>query len=120
MPYDSIAQHLAQVRTQLDRTCERLTSPTPDTLDACGLDLESAMRQLAACQPQFSAHAGDAEALEEAWHVRRSFLRARKLMESAATFHETWARVRGAMVGGYTPTGDPGPVTHQSRICLQA
>jgi hypothetical protein len=41
-------------------------------------------------------------------------------MESAATFHETWARVRGAMVGGYTPTGDPGPVTHQSRICLQA
>jgi hypothetical protein len=120
MPFDSIAQHLAQVRTQIDRACDRLASPSADALDECSHDLESAMRQLSDCQLQLSAHAGNAEALEQAWHVRRSFLRARKLMESAASFHENWTRMRGAMVGGYTPTGDPGPVIHQSRICLQA
>jgi hypothetical protein len=120
MPFDSIAQHLAQVRAQLDRTCERLTRPSPEALDECSYDLQSAMRQLAACQPQLSQYAGNAEALEEAWHVRRSFLRARTLMESAASYHDNWTRLRGAMSGGYTPTGDPGPVYHQSRICLQA
>jgi hypothetical protein len=120
MAFDSIAERLAQVRSQLDRTCDRLTSPTPEALDRCSLDLESAIRELAARQPQLSAHAGDADALAEAWHVRRSFLRARKLMESATTFHENWLRMRGAMSGGYTPSGDPGPVLHQSRICFQA
>jgi len=120
LPPDSIAQRLAQVRRQLDGACDRLTSPAAGALDDCSYDLESAMRQLAACQPELSAHAGDAEALEQAWHVRRSFLRASKLMESAAAFHENWTRLRGAISGGYTATGDPGPVVHQSRICLQA
>ena len=78
------------------------------------------MRQLAACQPQLGASAGDALALEEAWQVRRSFLRVRQLMQSAATFHENWLRVRGAMSGGYTATGDAGSVVHPRRICLQA
>ena len=54
------------------------------------------MRQLAACQPQLVAQRGNAAALEEAWQVRRSFLRARKLMQSAAVFHENWIRLRGA------------------------
>jgi hypothetical protein len=120
MAADSIAQQLAQVRSQLDRACERLTSPSPEGLDQCSYDLESAMQQLAACQPQFSAQAGNAEALAEAWHVRRSFQRARRLMDSAAVFHDNWMRLRGVMSGGYTPTGDPGPVLHPSRICLQA
>jgi hypothetical protein len=120
MAPDSISQHLAEIRSQLDRTCERLNSPSPEALDKCSHDLESAVLQLAACQSEFSAHAGDAESLEEAWRIRRSFLRARKLMESAARFHENWLRMRGAIIGGYTPTGDPGPVLHQGRICLQA
>lgn len=120
MASDSITRQLAEVRSRLDRACERLTSPSPEAMDQCSYDLESAMRQLAACQPQLSAHAGDAEALAEAWHVRRSFQRARRLMDSASVFHDNWMRLRGVMSGGYTPTGDPGPVVHQSRICLQA
>jgi hypothetical protein len=28
-------------------------------------------------------------------------------------------RVRGAMTGGYTATGEPGPALQGSRICLQ-
>src|ERR1700720_4144258 len=102
MPTGTMAEHLAQVRSQLDRTCERLISPSPESLDACSEDLESAVRQLAAWQPQLSAQAGDPMALEEAWHVRRSFVRARKLMQTAAAFHDNWVRLRGAMSGGYT------------------
>jgi hypothetical protein len=120
MSPDSITQHLCRVQSQLDRACERLTSPSPDALDQCSHDLESAMQQLAACQPQMSAHTGDAEAFAAAWRVRHSFQRARRLMDSAAEFHESWTRLRGAISGGYTPTGDPGPVLHPSRICLQA
>jgi hypothetical protein len=89
-------------------------------LEDCSSDLESAAWQLSECQPYLTSHAGDAEALAGAWNVRRSFVRARKLMESAAAFHEDWTRMRGAMSGGYTPSGDPGPVVHQARISLQA
>jgi hypothetical protein len=120
MPAQSIAQSLAQVRGQLDHACDRLVSPTAASLDACARDLESAVRQFTDFQPELRGHGGDAEALEQAWHVRRSFLRARKLMESAAAFHENWTRLRGTISGGYTATGDPGPVTHPRRICLQA
>jgi len=120
MAFDSIAQHLAEVRSQLDRTCGRLLTPSPEVLDQCSTDLEAAIRQLANCQPQLSSNTGDVDALAEAWHLRRTFLRARRLMESAATFHGNWVRVRGTMSGGYTPTGDPGPVLHHSRICLRA
>jgi|SRR5690242_5552784 hypothetical protein len=112
----SIAQQLAEVRRQLDGACDRLTAPSPASLDACAHDLESAIGQLSAFRP----NPGDAQALEQAWHVRRSFLRARKLMESAAEFHENWARVRGAISGGYTATGEAASIVHQGRICLQA
>jgi hypothetical protein len=112
----SIAQQLAQVRRQLDGACDRLTTPSPASLDACAHDLESAIGQLTACRPS----PADAEALEQAWHVRRSFLRARKLMESSAAFHENWTRVRGTISGGYTATGEAASIVHQGRICLQA
>ena len=120
MASESIAEHLARVRVELDRACERLTTPSPVVLDECSRDFESAMRQLAACQPRMSAHAGDAEALAEAWQVRRSFQRAQKLMESASAFHENWTRLRGSISGGYTACGEAPPVVHQGRICLQA
>ena len=111
----SAALQLAQVRRQLDGACDRLISPTPEALDACAQDLESSIGQLSAFRP----HPGDAEALEQAWHVRRSFVRARKLMASAAAFHDNWTRLRGTISGGYTATGDPPPIVHQGRICLQ-
>jgi hypothetical protein len=59
-------------------------------------------------------------ALEEAWKVRRSFLRATKLLENAARFHENWGAIRGVMTGGYTNRGEPAPVRHSGRVFLEA
>ena len=120
MQAEAIQEHLATVRIQLDRVCERLTSPTPDALDGCCGQLESAVRQLAEYQPHLGAHAGNPAALEEAWRVRRSFLRARSLLRGAATFHGNWMRIRGTMSAGYTAQGEPRPIGHTSRIYLQA
>jgi hypothetical protein len=120
MQAEVILQHLATVRGQLDRVCERLTSPTPEALDGCSGELESAVRQLAEWQPHLGAQAGNPAALEEAWRVRQSFLRARSLMRGAATFHGNWMRIRGSMSAGYTAQGEPGPLGHASRVCLQA
>jgi hypothetical protein len=120
MQAEAIQEHLATVRRQLDQVCERLVSPTPDALDGCCGQLESAVRQLAEWQPHLGAQAGNPAALEEAWQVRRSFLCARSLLRGAATFHGNWMQIRGAMSAGYTSQGEARLIGHTSRICLQA
>jgi len=115
-----MVERFAGVRTQLDRACERLLSPSPGALDECSVDLESAVRQLSEWQPRLAAVAGDAAVLEEVWRLRRSFERARRLLHGAEAFHTNWMRVRGAMSSGYTPTGEPGPGLQGCRISLQA
>ena len=120
MPPAAIVEQLAAVRVTLDQACERLTSPSAEALDRCSGDLESAARQLSEWQPLLGAQTGNAAALEEAWRVRNSYLRARRLIQGAAAFHANWMRLRGAMSGGYTPTGEPVPALQGSRICLQA
>jgi uncharacterized membrane protein YccC len=116
----AIVDRLARVREDLDRACQRLTAPTAEVIEVCSGELESAARQLIEFQPELGAESGNAAALEEAWRVRRSFLRARKLIQGAAMFHGNWMRLRGTISGGYTPSGEPAPVLHGSRICLQA
>ena len=120
MGSELIVDRLAQVRTHLERTCEKLTTPSPEVVDECSGHLESAVRQLAECQPMLAHNAGDPAALEEAWRVRRSYQRARSLIHAAATFHGNWMSLRGSMSNGYTRAGEPAQILHGSRICLQA
>jgi hypothetical protein len=82
--------------------------------------LESAGRQMADCQSRIAEVRGDAAAIEEAWRVRRSFVKAGKLLASAARFHSDWLSIRGALTGGYTDRGAPAPVRHTGRICIEA
>ncbi|HXK07726.1 MAG TPA: hypothetical protein VMS37_35360 [Verrucomicrobiae bacterium] len=113
-------EDFASVRAQLECACRHLTLASPVALDQASEALNSAARQLAELQSRLPEQAGNPAALEEAWRVRRAFLRTRTLLYSAAAFHGNWTRVRGAMSGGYTRTGEPGPVLHASRLCLQA
>ena len=115
-----MVEQFATVRSQLDRACDRMLTPSPEALDRSSEDLQSAVRQLAEMQPEIPALACNAVALEEAWRVRRSFERARKLLNGAESFHASWMRIRGAMSSGYTPSGEPGPVLQGNRIFLQA
>jgi hypothetical protein len=117
---DNACEQLAATRAELDAACAMLTSPTPDVLDRCSILLESASRQMAECQPQIAQLRGDPAAIEEAWRVRRSFLKAGKLLANAARFHGNWMSIRGALTGGYTDRGEPAQVRHAGRIWIEA
>jgi hypothetical protein len=41
-------------------------------------------------------------------------------LQNAAAFHEGWMRIRGAISGGYTRSGEPNPILFASRVCLEA
>ena len=116
----AVIERFAATRAQLDSACDLLLSPTPDALDRCSVLLETAGRQMADCYSSLGEARGDAAAIEEAWRVRRSFLRAGKLLQNAASFHENWMSIRGSLTGGYTSRGEPAPVRHAGRICLEA
>jgi hypothetical protein len=113
-------EQFADTRAQLDEACALLISPTPEVLDRCAVLLESAGRRMAECQPQLAELRGDPAAIEGAWRVRRSFLKAGKLLANAARFHSDWTSIRGALTGGYTDRGEPAPVRHAGRIWLEA
>ena len=119
MPVATVVEQLAAARLELDRAGELLTSPSPEALDRCSVVLEATGRQLTAWQPRLAEQAGNPEALAEAWRLRRSFLRTERLLHHAGDFHLNWTRLRGAMTGGYTPSGEAAPVLHGHRISLQ-
>jgi hypothetical protein len=116
----AVMERLAATRAQLDAASEQLLSPTADAVDRCSALLESACSRLTDCRAEVAAAQGDAGALEEAWKLRRSFQRASKLLESAARFHDNWVAIRGTMTGGYTNRGEPAPLRHPGRVCLEA
>ena len=114
----ALVEQLMSARQQLDFASNLLAKPSPEALDSCSAVLEAAGRQLAAWQPAFCQQAGDAAALEEAWRLRRSFVRTSRLLQGVDDFHRNWLQLRGAITGGYTETGESAPVMHANRISL--
>jgi hypothetical protein len=115
----ALVEQLMSARQQLDCACDLLAKPSPAAMDRCSSVLEVAGRQLAEWQPSFSEQAGNAAALEEAWRLRRSFVRTARLLQGASDFHLKWLQLRGAMTGGYTETGESAPLMHGHRISIQ-
>jgi len=113
-----LVEELMAARRQLDFACGLLARPSPEALDCCSSELEAAGHRLAECQPTLSQQAGNAAALEEAWRLRRSYLRTARLLRGAAEFHLHWGQLRGAMTGGYTGSGESAPLLHGNRISL--
>lgn len=116
----AVIEQLASTRMQLEAACALLLAPTPDSVERCSTLLESAGSQMVSFRDGIAAAQGDPGAIEEAWKVRRSFERATKLLENAARFHQNWQAVRGALTGGYTNRGEPAPLRHNGRLCLEA
>jgi len=114
----ALVEQLTSARRQLDSACDLLVRPSPEALESCSSVLEATGRQLAEWQPAFSQQAGDAAALEEAWRLRRSFVRTARLLQGVGDFHQHWLQVRGAMTGGYTETGESVPLVHSNRISV--
>jgi hypothetical protein len=116
----AVIEQLAATRVQLEGACDLLVVPTAGALDRSAEMLASAGRKMSELAPGLAAARGDAQAMEEAWKVRRTLQRAGKLLDNAARFHENWTAIRGAMTGGYTPSGEPAPVRHPGRVFLVA
>jgi hypothetical protein len=116
----AVIEQLASTRMQLDAACALLLSPTPDAVERCFTLLESAGGRMMGFREEMAAAQGDPAAIEEAWKLRRSFERASRLLDSAAHFHQNWQAVRGALTGGYTNRGEPAPLRHNGRVCLEA
>jgi hypothetical protein len=118
MSSEALVQQLVSVRQQLDFASGLLAKPSPEAMDSCSSVLEAAGRQLKEWQPAFSQQAGDATALEEAWRLRRSFVRTARLLQGAGEFHLNLLQLRGAMTGGYRETGESAPIMYGHRISL--
>jgi hypothetical protein len=118
MSSEAVVPQLVSVRQQLDFASGLLAKPSPEAMDSCSSVLEAAGRQLKEWQPAFSQQAGDATALEEAWRLRRSFVRTARLLQGAGEFHLNLLQLRGAMTGGYRETGESAPIMYGHRISL--
>jgi hypothetical protein len=114
----ALVEQLKSARQQLDFASTLLIKPSLDALESCSSILEAAARQLADWQPALSQLAGNAVALEEAWQLRRSFVRTARLLQGAGDFHLNWLQLRGVMTGGYTKTGVAAPIVYGNRISL--
>lgn len=119
MGTQALVEQVVSARQQVDFANVLLMKPSPENVEQCSSILEEAGRQLAQWQSDCSLLRGDAAALAEAWHLRRSVQRASRLMQGAADFHTNWLNMRGAMTGGYTMNGEPAPLLHGQRICLE-
>ena len=118
MPTAALVEQLMSARQQLDFASKLLAKPSPEAMESCSSVLEAAGRQLSEWQPTFSQQAGDAAALEEAWRLRRSFVRTSRLLQGVGDFHRNWLQIRGTITGGYTETGESAPIIHANRISL--
>jgi hypothetical protein len=118
MPNAALVEQLMSARRQLEVACDLLARPSSDAMDRCSSVLEKAAHQLAECRPSSSKEAGNAAALEEAWRLRRSFVRVARLHKGEGEFHLNWLQLRGAMTGGYTGTGESAPLMHAHRISI--
>jgi hypothetical protein len=115
----ALLKRLMSARQQLDFASKLLTRPSPEALDKCSSVLEAAGHDLAECQPALARQAGNAEALEEARRLRRSYVRTARLLRGAVDFYLNWMKFRGAMTGGYTGNGESAPLLLGKRISVQ-
>jgi len=120
MPGRGVADRLEAARFRVEDVCARLISPSPEMLDSCSGELESAIAEMAGTVSFLRQAGGDAEALAEAWHLQTAVRRAGTLLEKAADYHNRWARRLASMSEGYRPGGEPAAMAHTGRICLQA
>ena len=113
------AGRLLTARSEVKRACDLLVAANPQTWNGCQEALERAVSELASFQTErreLPAHSG---ARTMASALRTEVQRARRLLESLASFYRGWERILGTMAGGYTASGDPAPVARIGRLCCR-
>lgn len=115
-----ILEQLDGARAGLDEACELLLRPSTEALDECAARCQRAAAELAECQPKIHSARGKPEVLAAARRLSAAVRSARRLLENAATYHNRWQALLGALSGGYVRGGEPAPVIHAERFVLRA
>jgi hypothetical protein len=105
-----------EAEVRLTRAAQMLLKPTAEACEAAVTELESAEHLVRA------ALAGPPAALPGPDQVRRLQAALRGvigLWENAAGFRLGWARVLGAMTGGYTERGEPKLLEPPATIAIE-
>jgi len=107
------------------RACADAVESACDGLTAGAFDgstgvLQSALERLAAVRLRLAEGSASAEALEEAWRLRRAVRRAGALLENASAYHRGWSALLAVKAAGYGPGGAPGEVVSQGRVWVEA
>jgi hypothetical protein len=106
-------------RATLERACELLLDPSPQSLEDCLALLGAVAAALTGSRAEWEGHAGDPALRAEAGRLREAVHRAGFLLESAAAFHRKWLQILRTKMGGYTAQGDPAEVVCAGRVWLQ-
>lgn len=112
-----VQNHLTSARSELERVCKLLESPSPATLDRCAASMERVIAELEAGR-SWIAQAGES-GVAEARRLRAVVQRVRALLDLAANYHAQWRGILAAMSGGYTVWGAPAPIRAQSRLSIR-
>ena len=116
-----LSEPLAAARTEVERACHLLLSPTPEQLDQSARRLSDAVAAVTACREaaRGSSQPPGPSVAAEARSLQQSIGRARRLLEAAAAFHANWVQYLGALCAGYTDRGEAAAVERASRLCAR-
>jgi hypothetical protein len=110
------AERLAMARSDVNRACNLLISPTPEALQTCHEALQSAVAAMRQYRDQSMQSRGDIAANADVRALRSEIHRAGRLLQNLQNFSRGWERILGTMSGGYTAVGDPAPVFRVARL----
>jgi len=109
-----------ELRACVDAVESACGALTEGAFDGCTGALESAVERLAALRVRLAEGSANADALEEAWRLRRSIRRAGALLENASAYHRGWSAVLAVKAAGYGPGGLPGDVVPRGSLWVEA
>jgi hypothetical protein len=108
---------LKSSRSELERICKLLESPTPASLDRCGAAMQRVIGELEE-KRKWMSQAGEA-GVAEARRLRSAIRRARALLNLAANYHARWRCILAGMSGGYTVNGAPAPLPSRALVSIR-
>jgi len=108
---------LRSARSELERVCKLLESPTPATLDRCAAVMERVIVELEAGRTGM-LHSGEI-GVAEGRRLRSVVQRTRALLNLAANYHARWHGILAGMSGGYTVRGAPAQIPSRPRFSMQ-
>ncbi len=116
---------LRQARAAVERAHRLLASPSAESLDGCAAILSAVCADLADRynhgSPGGAGRVGSAQdsagALAEARRLQESVRRISWLHAMAQEHYARWSRTISALTSGYTPGGEPAPLSRATISC---